>query len=268
MNLSCCTWTLSGIESSSCTRENLAQIANVGFRTIDIREADLRADADLGLVKELGLTIHCLSASFSIPPNTSLDHENAAARAQAVQAIEGAIQRATEVGASAVYIIPSEDGHHDPLARYADSVTWLADRAAEHGLKLMIEHFPGKALPTVERTLDFLRTVDHPNLSLLFDIGHAQIAREDIHTAILNAGPLLGYVHLDDNDGENDLHWALLDGVMKQESLVTAFDALKQIGYDGPASLELHWELPDPLAAIQRSWDVLQTIEEEPMGNG
>ena len=29
----------------------------------------------------------------------------------------------------------------------------------------------------------------------------------------------LGYVHLDDNDGINDLHWSLLEGVMTDESL-------------------------------------------------
>lgn len=232
----------------------------MGFQTIDIREADLQSDADLSLVQELGLTIHCLSASFSIPPNTSLDHVDAAARAQAVQAIDRAIQRAAEVGASAAYVIPCEDGHHDPLARYADSVTWLADRAAEQDIKLLIEHFPGKALPSVAKTLEFLREVNHPNLALLFDIGHSQISREDIHAAILNAGPLLGYVHLDDNDGKDDLHLALLDGVMEQESLAAAFDALQQIGYDGPASLELHWELPNPADALQRSWNILQQI--------
>jgi len=255
MNFACCTWALSGTE-----REILTQIADVGFRAIDIKEEDFRSPESLALIKELGLTVQCVSGSFSIPPNTALDHVDATARAQAVLAINAAIERAAEVDASAVYVIPGQDSSHDALVRYADSITYLADRAAELGQKMLIEHFPGTALPTIAETLDYLRGLDHPNLYLLFDIGHAQISHEEIHASILNAGPLLGYVHLDDNDGQGDLHCALLDGVMTEQSLVSVADALEQIGYTGPASLELHWELPDPLDAIQRSWDVLQKI--------
>lgn len=255
MDLACCTWALSGTD-----REILTQLADVGFRTIDIKEESFRSPESLALIKELGLTIHCISGSFSIPQGTSLDHADAISRAQAVRAIQATIERAADVGASAAYVIPGEDSSHDALIRYTDSITYLADRAAELGQKMLIEHFPGKALPTIAGTLDYLRDLSHPNLYLLFDIGHAQLSNEEIHASIIAAGPLLGYVHLDDNDGQDDLHWGLLDGVMTKPSLQSAFDALEQIGYSGPASLELHWELPDPLDAIQRSWDVLQTL--------
>ena len=47
-------------------------------------------------------------------------------------------------------------------------------------------------------------------------------------------------MHLDDNDGVGDLHLALHDGVLTKESLRATFDALKQHGYSGRVSLELH----------------------------
>lgn len=260
MNLACCTWALSGDDKAILT-----QIADVGFRSIDIREFDFKSEDSLALIKELGLTINSVSGSFSIPDGAALDHPEPDARHAAVQAIEAAIERAAdlgpELGTGAAYVVPGEDATLEGLSRFADSVTHLADRAAALGQQMLIEHFPGKGLPTIERTLDYLRTLNHPNLYLLYDIGHAKLSKEDIGDSIRDAGSLLGYFHLDDNDGVDDLHWALLDGVLTQDDLVTAFAALDEIGYTGPASLEIHWELPDPLDAIQRSWNVLQTIK-------
>lgn len=255
MNLACCTWALSGED-----KDILTQIADVGFRSIDIREQDFKDPASLALIEDLGLTINSVSGSFSIPEGTSLDHEDEDARATAVRAIELAIERSADLGAGAAYVIPGEDDSAEALNRYADSITHLADRAATLGQQMLVEHFPGKGLPTVAGTLAYLRKLNHPNLYLLYDIGHAQLSNEDIATSIADAGPLLGYFHLDDNDGVGDLHWALLDGVMTEASLVSAFTALDGIGYSGPASLEIQWELPDPLDAILRSWDILQRL--------
>lgn len=259
MNLACCTWALSEAYSGD-ERAILTQIANVGFTNIDIREQDFKDSASLALIKELGLSINCVSGSFSIPEGAALDHPDPDVRAAAVEAIESSIERADRLGATAAYVVPGEDESPEALERYADSITYLADRAAALGQKMLIEHFPGKGLPTITGTLEYIRGLGNPNLYLLYDIGHAQLSNEDIPSTIAAAGPLLGYFHLDDNDGQDDLHWSLLDGVMTQATLASAFTALQQIGYDGPASLELHWELPDPLDAIQRSWDILQTI--------
>ena len=128
-----------------------------------------------------------------------------------------------------------------------------AERAAANGVRLCVEHFPGTALPSAAATLDFIRAIDHPNLGLLFDIGHVQISGEDPASVIRQAGQRLAYVHLDDNDGQSDLHWALLDGVLTAETLRDTFRALADIGYSGPVSIELSPRLRDPFGALQRS---------------
>jgi sugar phosphate isomerase/epimerase len=132
----------------------------------------------------------------------------------------------------------------------------LADRADELGIKLCVEHFPGTALPTVATTLGLLRAISHPNLYLLFDIGHAQISKEDPAAAIQAAGAQLGYVHLDDNDGVGDLHLGLTDGVLTEGVLQAALAALVNIGYGGEVSLELNPELEDPLTALKKSREI------------
>ncbi len=60
-------------------------------------------------------------------------------------------------------------------------------------------------------------------------------------------------MHLDDNDGQGDLHLALYDGILTEPALRATFDALRRAGYSGRASLELHPDLPDPLDALRRS---------------
>ena len=101
-----------------------------------------------------------------------------------------------------------------------------------------------------------MRAISHPNLYLLFDIGHAQISKEDPAAAIQAAGAQLGYVHLDDNDGVGDLHLGLTDGVLTEGVLQAALAALVNIGYDGEVSLELNPELEDPLTAIKKSREI------------
>ena len=53
----------------------------------------------------------------------------------------------------------------------------------------------------------------------------------------------------------NDLHLALYDGVLTKESLRAAFAALKEHGYNGRVSLELHPKLKKPIDAMLRSRD-------------
>ncbi len=69
-------------------------------------------------------------------------------------------------------------------------MTGLADVAAGYGIKLCIEHFPGKALATVRDTLDYIAKLGHDNLYLLFDIGHAQISKEDPAEAVAGGRPV------------------------------------------------------------------------------
>ena len=64
------------------------------------------------------------------------------------------------------------------------------------------------------------------------------MSKEDPAAVIAAAGDRLGYVHLDDNDGEGDLHWSLLEGVLTEKALAATFAALALSQYTGPASLE------------------------------
>ncbi|MCE7984002.1 MAG: sugar phosphate isomerase/epimerase [Caldilinea sp. CFX5] len=255
MKFACCTWALAGPEATILDR-----LAQLGFAWIDIRAVDFSADTSRDLIAAQGLQLSCVGLSFALPPGVSLDSADNAVRTQAIAAARAGLRHAAHLGADTTYIIPGLDASAPALARYTDAVITLADEAAPLGIKLCIEHFPGRALPTIAATLAYLRAIDHPNLYLLFDIGHAQMAKEEPAAALHTAGDRLGYVHLDDNDGQGDLHWALLDGVLTRTVLRDTLTALDELQYSGGVSLELSSQLPDPYNAIQRSWQILTEI--------
>jgi len=248
IELAYCTWGLSGPDN-----DVLDRIAEQRIAWIDIRPGDFLHHASRRRMHELGLRISCMGLSFGFPAHTALDSADRSERLACVRTAEAAILRADRLDIPTTYVVPGKDGSDEGLARYAESLTRIADHAADFDIRLCIEHFPGTALPTIAATLAFLRQVGRPNLYLLLDIGHAQMSHEDLPAAIADAGPLIGYVHLDDNDGQGDLHLALYDGILTEPALRATFDALRRAGYSGRASLELHPDLPDPLDALRRS---------------
>ena len=252
MRIACCIWALSESET-----DVLRQVRDIGFDTIDIQPTQQRTLESRLLAQELGLRVSCVGASFGIPDGAALDHAEPSAIQSAIDHVASAIQHGADIGADSVYVIPGADDEPAALERYRRSITQLADAAAERAIKLAIEHFPGAALPTAQETLAFIRQVDHENLYLLYDSGHNQMSGEDPEAVIANAGDRLGYVHLDDNDGINDLHWALLDGVMTDESLIATLRALDAVGYQGSLSLELNPALANPAKALRDSRDIL-----------
>ena len=252
MKIACCVWALAGLET-----EMLRQARALGFDWIDIQPTHLRTLESRLLAQELDLRVSCLGASFGLPAGAALDHDQQAQRQAAVDHVARSIAQAARLAADTAYLVPGKDGSDAALARFSDSLTELAERAAEHGVKLALEHFPGTALPTASQTLEFIRRSGHDNLYILLDTGHLQMSGEEPASAILNAADRLGYIHFDDNDGLSDLHWALLDGVMTEESLAATLQALAAIGYQGALSLELNPGLPQPARALSESRDLL-----------
>ena len=255
MTISCCTWALAGTEA-----DVLTGIAQAGLRHIDHRPFDFRSAESRRLISDLELTPACMATGFGMPEGAALDADDADARRVAVEHTKQALEYAHETGIRRAYLLPGEEVGEEMLSRYGESVAGLADAAAGYGIRLCIEHFPGKALATVRDTLDYIAELGHDNLYLLFDIGHALISKEDPAEAVAKAGDRLGYFHLDDNDGRSDLHWALLDGVLTEDVLKNTLATLDRIGYDGPVSLEMNPGLSDPLAAIADGFRLVQSL--------
>ena len=253
MDISCCAWALPGNAS-----DVLDQLRDLGLQKVDLRPFAYAGEADRQMLGSHEMEVTCIAASAGLHEDLSLEANDAAIIDAALQQLDIAFEYAASLGAPTAYIVPeaTTDGF-DP-GRYADALAASAESAQRHGVRLAVEHFPGRALPTVAATLELLNAIDHPNLYLLFDSGHAQMSGEDPVAAIAAAGSRLGYVHLDDNNGVDDQHLGLLDGVMTAESLRRTLEALPPAGYRGPVSLELNANLSDPAAALRSSLEILR----------
>jgi sugar phosphate isomerase/epimerase len=238
--------------------KNLKQLAELGFKTVDVCPTMQKSPEAQSALKKLNLEVACVSISHEAPKGSTFDSENPQRVDPLVHHTNAAVDHGAEIGAGWTYVVPGPQVDDRTTAHYGERYSALAEHAQGRGVKLCIEHFPGSAFPTVAATLDFIKDINHPNLYLLFDIGHAQMTNEDPAEVLPRAGDRLAYVHLDDNDGVGDLHLALTDGVQTQESLEALFRVLEDVGYDGPVSLEMKQTLPDPLDAIRRSKKIVE----------
>ncbi|MEG0918890.1 MAG: sugar phosphate isomerase/epimerase family protein [Anaerovoracaceae bacterium] len=81
-----------------------------------------------------------------------------------------------------------------------------------------------------EMLVDLVKGVNSPKLLATLDTGHALCASDiDPVTWVKVLGPYIGHYHLHENDGVDDLHQAIGQGVMDREGV---FEAIKGFGRD------------------------------------
>jgi sugar phosphate isomerase/epimerase len=235
------------------------QAAGLGFRYVDVVAMVERPAVDLEALAETGVHVSCASLGRGLPPEQMPDAPSPEIRRTVLQVLKQQIADAARLGATHAYLVPGFDAASERLNRFQEIVSLLADYAAARMIRLCVEHVPGRSLPSVAATLAWLKATNHPNVRLLLDVGHCAISKEDPVEAIRQAGGLLGYVHLDDNDGVKDLHWSLFTGCLTRDALQAALGALRQIGYDGALTLEYSPETP---AVVQALGDGKALLEE------
>ena len=255
MILSCCIWALSEPETVAHTK-----LKDLGFTAFDIRPSLLRSDEANASRKNLGFDLCCIALTHDRPEGAKIDTDDADRVKLALDHVKDGLDHAARLGIQWGYLVPEPPGDDRTPDRYAEHYAEIAEHGKSRGIKVCIEHFPGTTFPTVASTLDFIAKTGHDNLYLLFDIGHAQMADEDPKAELSAAGDRVGYVHLADHDGVGDLHLGLTDGVMTKDSLAYLFQALQEIDYVGPVSLEMKDDLPDPFDAIDRSQQIVRRL--------
>ena len=233
-------------------RAAVAQAAGLGFRAVDVTARVERPAEDLEALADAGVQVICAALGRDLPPGHTLDAADVGVRRATVQFLEQQVADAARLGATAAYLVPGFDGGATALQCFADGCALLAEYSAGRMVRLGIEHFPGRALPSAAVTLDWLERIGHANLGLLLDVGHCLISGEDPAAVVRRAGPRLVYVHLDDNDGAGDLHWPLLTGRLTARHLEDVATALREMDYRGGIALELNARNPNPVEALRQ----------------
>ena len=237
--------------------ESARQMADLGFTHIDPVALTDRPAEHLEVLADTGLLVSCAAVGRDLPAAQTLDAADLADRRAALEAMKRQLADAARLGAPTAYVVPGKDPSADAVARFADTLGLLAEEADRRHVRLCLEPVPGRALPSAASVLDLLDRLAHPSLAMLLDLGHCLITAEDPVAVMQRAGPRLGYVHLDDNDGVGDLHWPLLTGRLTRAELIRFLQALSASGYANGMALELNPSNAEPLAALRASRTVV-----------
>jgi sugar phosphate isomerase/epimerase len=236
----------------------VTEVQALGFTHVDLVGLPERPYHHLEALADSGLLVGCVAVGRGLPDGVALDGLDSGTWRQAIAHVERQISDAGQIGATCCYLVPGFEAQPAKLERFADACAVLADFAGARQLRLCVEHLPGRALPTVAATLEWLGRIEHDNLHLLLDIGHCLISEEDPTQAVVLAGARLGYVHLDDNDSAQDVHWPLLTGRLTADMLEAFLTVLEMGRYDRGMALELNPKNHDPVAALREGKRLLE----------
>jgi sugar phosphate isomerase/epimerase len=102
--------------------------------------------------------------------------------------------------------------------------TQMADYAAQHNVTLAVENM-WEFDPDIIG--DVLKTIEHPNLRACVDVGHAHLfSKIPFPEWLSTLSEYLVHFHMNNNDGLQDIHRALPDGVLDYRALLPELRAM------------------------------------------
>jgi hydroxypyruvate isomerase len=114
---------------------------------------------------------------------------------------------------------------------FADNLAAAADRAAPHGITLLLEPInqrdkPGYFYSTIARGAEMVARVRRPNVKIMFDVYHVGVSEGDVIRRLERTLPLIGHVQIAavPSRAEPD------EGEIAYPEI---FRTLDRIGYDG-----------------------------------
>jgi protein FrlC len=244
--------------------EAIQRTAKAGYDGIDIwggrphaYRRDLSRDETAGLRRLLADSnlevASFIPAQFRYP--TCLCSKNDTIRLDSVEYIKDSIQTASELGAPLVSVCPGHSlygqGADDAWGRLGESLDAICEFAAENEVLIALEpadRYETDLMPTTTDALRMIRELEHENLGVLLDNGHAYVVGESSVDAVSSLRGSLFHVHIDDNDGARDQHLIPGEGNFDFAPFIAA---LRDAGYEGFLSAELGWDYtvdPDPAA--------------------
>jgi sugar phosphate isomerase/epimerase len=147
----------------------------------------------------------------------------------------------------------------DSLLFAADTIARCLPEADRAGVVVAVENVGLGAINMFrchKEWISIAQNIGSPSVGLALDVGHAFLQGFDLLDTVKAAGPLLRHVHLHSNDGVTDGHLRLDQGVV---NIGLAVEALKEVGYNGHASIEIY-AAEDKEEALMASFNMMQSL--------
>ena len=251
--------------------ECLAKIASAGFEQVELacRDTPVGRWWETPAALRRALEAAGIKARTAHAPGANNGCPDEATRLASVDKASSIFRPAAEAGVEVVVVHPNtpdgekytEDGFEASFARSVDSLTILAGRAAQAGVKLAVENLPRRHTPRpggfITETLRMIDSLDD-HVGICFDVGHSNANVDDPAEEVRAAGGKILCVHIQDNDGlGEDQHLIPGEGTVDWPAVLAALDryAPKSIRNFDLAPRELGPDrLLATLAALRKEW--------------
>lgn len=135
--------------------------------------------------------------------------------------------------------LPKEYSWQRDWDNYITQMRTACDIAAEHGLVIALECFPGSLCATPHAMLQAIADIDKKNFGIQLDTAHLMNQCIDIETAIyMLGGRNIFNVHAKDSDGMTRGNLPCGTGLVDYSAVV---GALRNVGYAGNISIEVEF---------------------------
>lgn len=237
--------------------------------------------------RALGLAVNAFEAGHLRHMTVS---EDAGVRRRAVAELGQALDAAQALGTDLVYLhsaphpswaiefrrlydeftppisaeIPPGFAWQAAWAQYVDTVGAMARLAEGKGVRLALEIRPYEMVSNADGASRLIEAIASPALGVVFDTGHLLVQKELLPIAIEKLAGRIFLVHLADNDGVQDYHWAPGRGTVPWEGVLRA---LAKVGYAGFVNIDVAGAHDDLGAEIRAGRDFIrERMPAQPFG--
>jgi sugar phosphate isomerase/epimerase len=141
--------------------------------------------------------------------------------------------------------------------QFAESMEPILERAEQLGVNVGIECEPGLYLEYIAELRDWVDRLGHPRLGANLDIGHSVVIGESIGEVVRLMRGRIWNLHVEDLPGRKHYHMIPGEGTLDWTALRSA---LREIGYDRYATVELYTHTDRPAEAAQKSFAFLSRL--------
>jgi hydroxypyruvate isomerase len=167
-----------------------------------------------------------------------------------------AFETARRIGSTHIAVLSGIDPSREAEAQraaFVDNLRWAAQRAANAGVRLLLEsvdrtRLPDMLLHHIADARDIVAAVDSPAVGLIFDTAHVQAMDGDLLRQLEAAWDRVVIVQLADTPGR-------IEPGSGQIDFAAVLGLLKRRRFTGLVELEFGWSVPGPeaeLAFIER----------------
>jgi protein FrlC len=141
--------------------------------------------------------------------------------------------------------------------QFRESILPILDHADRLNLNVGIECEPGLFLEYAAELRQWIDRLQHPRLGANLDLGHSQVAGENLGDVIRLLSDRIWNLHVEDIPGRKHYHLIPGEGTMPWADIITA---LREIHYQRFITVELYTHTQDPQRAAEKSFRFLQSL--------